>query len=413
MGTLVGTAVGASATVGTAQLAFQTGFSAWWFSLGMGVGFALMAFLYIKPFYLSGQSTVAQFLSGAYDRNAGMFAGLFSVCGIFFSAAASALVLIPMMAFCFSVGLETSALISLALVICYVFFGGAWATGLAGLFKTGLLYVVLGVSFLLITIKTNGLWPLLSGYSYDPWFNLFPHGFWTDLGGGLGTVIGTMSTQSYIQGMCSAKSQRCARRGLLIASAVTACAAVPGIMIGLFMRARHADILPIHAMTTFIMNYLPGWFAGVSTGMLLIASIGSLAGLVLGMGTIVSSDIIGRFFPRVYKKIPLLLMRAVIFLLTSVILLFAYIYRDALVLDWTILSMCLRGAGVFAPLIIAVLGFTSFSGVSARYAVIFGSAAALLWRIFFPQTLSPLYPGMLVSLLFMLGGYKKSEGKKT
>ncbi|MEL7566783.1 MAG: sodium:solute symporter family protein, partial [Dehalobacterium sp.] len=34
VGTIVGTLVGGSSTIGTAQLAFKYGFSAWWFTLG-------------------------------------------------------------------------------------------------------------------------------------------------------------------------------------------------------------------------------------------------------------------------------------------------------------------------------------------------------------------------------------------
>jgi SSS family solute:Na+ symporter len=35
-GTIIGTLVGGSSTIGTAQLAFTNGLSAWWFTLGKG-----------------------------------------------------------------------------------------------------------------------------------------------------------------------------------------------------------------------------------------------------------------------------------------------------------------------------------------------------------------------------------------
>ena len=37
-GTIIGTLVGGSSTVGTAQLAYTYGMSAWWFTLGGGIG---------------------------------------------------------------------------------------------------------------------------------------------------------------------------------------------------------------------------------------------------------------------------------------------------------------------------------------------------------------------------------------
>lgn len=37
-GTIMGTLVGGSSTIGTAQLAFQFGLDGWWFTLGAGIG---------------------------------------------------------------------------------------------------------------------------------------------------------------------------------------------------------------------------------------------------------------------------------------------------------------------------------------------------------------------------------------
>ena len=41
-GSIAGTVVGGGATIGTAQLAFNFGLSAWWFTLGSGIAFILM-----------------------------------------------------------------------------------------------------------------------------------------------------------------------------------------------------------------------------------------------------------------------------------------------------------------------------------------------------------------------------------
>ena len=41
-GSIAGTVVGGGATVGTAQLAYSMGLSAWWFTLGSGIAFILM-----------------------------------------------------------------------------------------------------------------------------------------------------------------------------------------------------------------------------------------------------------------------------------------------------------------------------------------------------------------------------------
>ena len=409
MGTIVGTAVGASSTVGTAQLAFKTGISAWWFCLGCCAGFVTMSFLYVKPLYLSRQATVSQFLGIAYNQSAGVAASVFSALGIFFSAAASALVLIPMLAACFSVSMEGGLAITFVLIVLYVAFGGVWATGLVGIFKAGLLYLVLGGCFFAALKSVGGVSPVLSEFPAVPWFTLFPDGFFTNLAAGASTVIGVMSTQTYIQGMCSAKNERSARFGMFFSGLFTLVSALPAIWIGFFMRRLHPGIAPIDALPLFIMTYLPDWFAGVSIGMLIIAAVGSAAGLILGMSTIVSSDIISRLWPNFWRENKLLSNRAALFVIALVILLFTYSNNDSLVLDWTILSMCLRGAGVFIPLCAALFWPGLFAPQYAAAAIAGGSLSALLWRLLLPQTLSPLYPGMLVSALFMAAGYWKKQ----
>ena len=45
-GSIIGTIVGGAATVGTAQLGFKLGITAWWFTLGSGIALLIMALFY-------------------------------------------------------------------------------------------------------------------------------------------------------------------------------------------------------------------------------------------------------------------------------------------------------------------------------------------------------------------------------
>ena len=42
-GSIIGTIVGGAATMGTAQLGFKLGLTAWWFTLGSGIALIIMA----------------------------------------------------------------------------------------------------------------------------------------------------------------------------------------------------------------------------------------------------------------------------------------------------------------------------------------------------------------------------------
>ena len=57
-GLIIGTLVGGSSTVGTAQLAYNYGMSAWWFTLGGGIACLVLAFIYVKPLRAQGVPTL-------------------------------------------------------------------------------------------------------------------------------------------------------------------------------------------------------------------------------------------------------------------------------------------------------------------------------------------------------------------
>lgn len=407
MGAVIGTIVGASSTVGTAQMAFNVGISAWWFCLGGGIALILMGCFYVNPLLDSKMTTVSQFLTTAYDKKTGFVSGICSVLGIFFSASSGSLVLIPMLSKTFSLDLAYGALLAVVLIVWYVFLGGAWATGLMGIFKAFMLYLVLGVAFVVIIYILGGVTPLLASFSSDPWFDMVPNGIFVDMAAGLSTVVGVMTTQTYIQALCSAKNKAVAKKGMILSGFVSSMSAIPAIWVGLFMRANHPDIQGINALTLFINLYFPDWFAGVSIGTLIIASVGSAAGLILGMSTIIDSDVLSLFLGDKWLKNQLFLTRMTVLTVCLITVSFTYLNMNSLVLDWTILSMCLRGAGVFIPFIMAIYMPGMFKETYVTLAIVGGSVGALLWWILCPGLFSPLYPGMLVSCLFMLLGYKK------
>lgn len=71
-GSIAGTVVGGGATVGTAQLAYSFGLSAWWFTLGSGIAFILMGIFYAKRLRNTALETIPQYLELYYGKKAEM-----------------------------------------------------------------------------------------------------------------------------------------------------------------------------------------------------------------------------------------------------------------------------------------------------------------------------------------------------
>lgn len=72
-GGIAGTCVGGGATVGTAQLAAVSGLSAWWFTIGSGVGLIIMGLFYARPLRRTALETIPQFLSQHFGLACGVF----------------------------------------------------------------------------------------------------------------------------------------------------------------------------------------------------------------------------------------------------------------------------------------------------------------------------------------------------
>ena len=145
-GSIAGTVVGGGATVGTAQLAYHFGLSAWWFTLGSGIAFIIMGLFYAKKMRGTGLETIPQFLAMHYGKKAEELSSVISSIGILFSAVASCLPGIEIVAEVFHVDAYTASALLVLLVAAYTFFGGMKSAGIGGMLKMGIIWVALFIA---------------------------------------------------------------------------------------------------------------------------------------------------------------------------------------------------------------------------------------------------------------------------
>ena len=139
-GIIMGTLVGGSSTVGTAQLAYNYGLSAWWFTLGAGIACLILALVYAVPLRRTGCPTLVGMIRQEFGSTAGMMASVLSAVGTFIniisqliSATAVIAVVMP------SLDIVPAVVISAIFMVVYVIFGGTKGAGIVGIVKTVLL----------------------------------------------------------------------------------------------------------------------------------------------------------------------------------------------------------------------------------------------------------------------------------
>lgn len=415
-GAIMGTLVGGSSTIGTAQLAYQYGMSAWWFTLGGGISCLILAIFYAKPFRESGNKTLVAFITKEYGHKTGVLASVFSALGSFISVisqlvAATAIieVVLPEM------DIVSSLVISAIFMILYVVFGGTKGSGMVGIIKMLLLYltvVVVGVFALRLAGGVSGFETLVNDIDNPENINfrsLIARGTSEDIGACLSLLLGVITTQSYAQAIFMADKTKHAVRGALLSAVLIPPIGIGGIIIGLYMRATNPGIAAKTALTSFIMEYMPPLVGGLMLGTLFITVVGAGAGLALGVVANIKNDVL----PDSSKKFSKLSSEKLLLVITLGLacLLSMGPFGDT-ILKFAFMSMGLRGAAIFVPLCCAMWCRGRISRSFATTAIAIGPLFVLIFNLIGKIPIDPLFIGVFASFAVMLVGYIKGKGSK-
>ncbi|MEN6412954.1 MAG: sodium:solute symporter family protein [Veillonellales bacterium] len=403
-GGIAGTVIGGGATVGTAQMAYSMGLSAWWFTLGSGIGFIIMGIFYARPLRNTCLETIPQYLVLNYGKTAGPLASIISSIGILLSAVASCLPGIQILAAIFNIQPWPAAFILIILVNAYVFFGGIKGAGVSGILKMIIIWITLLIAGVTAFFALRDMPDFPMAFPDFPWFSLFGQGVGAGLGNLFSLIVGIICTQTYIQAVFSASDSRTAAAGAFAAAVVVIPVGLPSIAIGMFMHAAHPEILPILVLPSYLLQYQPAWLGGIGLGGILLSIIGSIGGLALGIGTMISKDICAELLQIKTSKTLLWINRFTILVVMIIASLIALLNLDSQVLFWNYMSMALRGGGVFLPLSIAIFTPGRLTKKWAVASMILSTAASIAAATVFHLPIDPLFIGITVSAaVIMLG----------
>jgi SSS family solute:Na+ symporter len=395
-GVIMGALVGGGSTVGTVQMAYQLGLSAWWFTLGSGIGCTLLALRFAGPIRRSGLSTLPEFIERSYGWPTAALTLIGSVTGTLFAVAAQFIAGIALIrsAFPLTPGAAIGALS--ILVLFFIFLGGLKSFSVVGNAKIAILYLMVALCVARAAYLGHGPIALIGAFPATPWWNLFAHGQ-RDVSAGLSVALGILCTQIYIQGVFAASDERTAKRGCLLAAVLIPPLGFSSILIGLAMRNMGIEVEPALALPYFLKTYFHPAIGGALWAGLIITAIGGASGLCFGVATNLSRDICSRL-PRIREnerammqtsRCAVLLTVAVAAWLTSVLL-------GRLILQVNYLSMGLRVTGMIVPLTMAIFKPGAMSRRRALASSAAGLAGMLAALVFFPD-IEPLFLGLLAS----------------
>ena len=356
-GVIVGTLVGGASTVGTVQLAYSHGITAWLFTLGSGLACLVLALVFSRPLRREHPATVSEYIGMTFGAKAQRYTSLFSSLGMFLQVVAQCLAGVAVLRASLPIGQSTSLAICFFLIFIFVVIGGMSGSKIIGQLKIGMLYCIMVISAVMAWIMGGGLGPVLERLPEGDWFNLFALGTSQGMTDMVSMIVGVCSTQIYLQAIFSARDVNEARKGALLAAAIIPPLGLLAVFIGIYLRGV-CPVLPggsASALPAFINTYYPGPIAAVFTAGLLIIALGTASGLLLGVSTSLYVDFLQRFSPlqRISSNLTRIRLCAVIVLMGSFLLVLTGL--DSNILEWAFMAMGLRGAAVFPALCFIVL----------------------------------------------------------
>ena len=414
-GVIMGTLVGGSSTVGTAQLAYQFGMSAWWYTLGAGLSCLILALIYTKPLRRSGCSTLVGIIRREYGPKVGMSVSVLSCLGTFINVMPQIIAATAVLAVVFpTMGLTAEVAFAVVFMILYVIFGGTKGAGIIGIVKMFLIYLTMILSAVMVLRTVGGL-PGFTGMVQSipnpdgtRFTSLFARGVGTEVGACLSVLLGVTTTQTYAQAVLSGRTDKDGICGALISAFLTPPIGIGGILVGLYMRANaalYSGVTAKTALTAFITTHMPPLAAGIILGVLFITVVGTGAGVVLGISTTLTNDIAAQLLPRFKtpKAKPALSKVLIVLVLCLAGFLACGPLGDT-ILQFTYMSMGLRGAVVFLPLACSLWLPGKISSRYTMAAVIVGPLTVLLFGLWGVLPFDPLFVGMGAAFLIMAAG---------
>ena len=313
-GSLVGTAVGGSVTVGMAGLGFGQGLTgAWWLLVG-SVGLVILGIFFAKKVRGAALYTLPELVERQYDRRVGLAASILIVVA-WVGVVAGQITAAGKVLSILGIGsVELWMVIFGTVLITYSVLGGQIAAIGTDLFQAIMIYLGIFIGLGLVLPQVGGLGGLK--LSLPQGFFSFPVSSQFDWKALLSLLILVGAT--YVVGpdmytrLFSARDEKTAQRATFLSAFLFVPLAFAVVLIGMSAKVLYPEITPDQAFPKVISTIPSPILSGLILTALVVAPLSSC---LLNQGVILTQDIIKRSHPLLSEKRTILLTRLNIIIL--------------------------------------------------------------------------------------------------
>lgn len=389
---IAGIAVGGSSTVGIAQNAYTTGISAGWYDVAWAAGAIIVGFALASHMRQCEYDTINKMLGCVFGESFSLVSTCIQVIIntviIALQIIAGGTILTALMPDVFS--LELGIIVSAVMFGLISFVGGLMAASLSNVVNIAVIYIGLTVGVIATVFHFGGFetinMALPAGMSGDGshWYSLVS-------GMGLAAIVAWFVTMiidavpngGVIQNIIAARSPEDARKGTIFAGILMIPAGFMSAIFGIVAAAYFPGLESSAMALPSVVMELPSWVAGILLAGLWAADVSTATGLMMGVSTMVSEDVIFKYFYKgVSRKMRLRISRGV----CLAVIIISYVAATQVS---NILNALMSALTLFAPYAILMTAMFLFPKTVKRstgwITLVFGMVTYIVVQLIVPE----------------------------
>lgn len=389
---IAGIAVGGSSTVGIAQNAYTTGISAGWYDVAWAAGAIIVGFALASHMRQCEYDTINKMLGCVFGESFSLVSTCIQVIIntviIALQIIAGGTILTALMPDVFS--LELGIIVSAVMFGLISFVGGLMAASLSNVVNIAVIYIGLTVGVVATVFHFGGFetinMALPAGMSGDG-------SHWYSLVSGMGMaaivawfvtmIIDAVPNGGVIQNIIAARSPEDARKGTIFAGILMIPEGFMSAIFGIVAAAYFPGLESSAMALPSVVMQLPSWVAGILLAGLWAADVSTATGLMMGVSTMVSEDVIFKYFYKgVSRKTRLRISRGV----CLAVIIISYIAATQVS---NILNALMSALTLFAPYAILMTAMFLFPKTVKRstgwITLVFGMVTYIVVQLIVPE----------------------------
>lgn len=288
--------IGSSVSIGTAQMGFKLGISAAWNLVALSIGFLLLAFVLVKKFKDSGQSTISGILAQAYGEPIRYAASVLTIVALSIVAVALYAGGGAVLAAVLHINKTVAILLVGAITVIYVSLGGMRSVVYTNFAHSMMKYIGMILALAYALEATGGIHVLqvqLPASMFD-WVKVGWGQIFAWMIGGIGSIF---ATQYVIQALVSTDNPAIAKRACFYVASLMIPFGLMAALVGMCSAVLYPGVKSIDAFPVLIAH-MPAFSASIMVVGLAGALFGGIAATTLASATLAMKD----FYDPMFNK---------------------------------------------------------------------------------------------------------------